>query len=118
MKTRFRVDQAASFRAGIDTADAIMWLDINPVLLPENQRALISKHLLGSDVVYDPKRALQEYEPVPIGEHPPDELVQAKYPTLDSLLAALAELEPQNDSNVHLIQFCAEKLPTQKVRSV
>jgi len=60
-------------------------------MLPEDQRELISKHLLGTDVVYDPKRAVQPDEVVPIGGRPGSDLIEAKDSTLDSLLATLAE---------------------------
>jgi len=68
MEIRFRIDQADLFRRGIDTTSSIVSLEINPAMLPEDQRELISKHLLGTDVVYDPKRAVQPDEVVPIGD--------------------------------------------------
>ena len=95
MKIRNKVDQAESFYRGIDAPELIVSREIDPARLPESQRDLIYKHLLGTDVVYDPKRANHEYDTVQIGEHCPDELVEAKDPTFDSLLVALAELEPQ-----------------------
>ena len=108
MKIRFSVDQAESFHRGIDAPEPIVSLEINPALLHEEHRDLIYKYLLGTDVVYDPKRAMQEYETVPIGGHPPDELVEAQDPRLDSLLMALLELEPQATPTIHPIYFCAK----------
>lgn len=117
MKIRYRVNQAESFRRGIDAPEPIASLEINPSLLPENQRELIYKHLLGTDVVYDPKRAMQEYEAVPIGEHQPAELVEAKDSRFDSLLVALAELEPQTNQTVQTVHFRAEPTVAQKLTS-
>ncbi len=93
MKINFRVNQAESFRRGIDAPEPVVSLEVNPALLPEEQRELIGKHLLGTDVVYDPVRAVQPDEVVPIGGRPGAELVEAKDARLDSLLLALTELE-------------------------
>jgi hypothetical protein len=97
MKIRFKVDQANLFRNGIDAATSIVLLEVNPSTLPKNKHELISKHLLnaddGCDVVHDPERARQSYEVVPIGGRRGADLVEAKEPTLDSLLEELKTLQ-------------------------
>jgi hypothetical protein len=94
MEIRFRVDQAEAFRRGINVPGPIVPLNVDPAVLPESQRKLIGKHLLGTDVVYDPKRATEEYGgAVPIGGYPPYELVETEEPNLESLLNKLQELE-------------------------
>jgi hypothetical protein len=101
MKIRFRVDQVDLFRRGIDVPSPIVSLEADPAALQPDDRDLLARHLHKNpddnnllDVVYDPRRAMQEYEAVRIGEHPPGALVEARDPTLESLLAALAKLEP------------------------
>ncbi|MGD0253080.1 MAG: hypothetical protein ABSC01_10345 [Verrucomicrobiota bacterium] len=100
MKIRFRVDQVDLFRRGIDVPSPIVSLKIDPAMLPPDQRDLLAKHLLEDpddknllDVVYDRERAIQPNEVVPIGGRPGGDLVEARDPTLESLLAALAERE-------------------------
>ena len=51
MKLRFEVDQADSFRRGIDRAKSIVSIDANPADLPDEARSLIADHLLGIDVL-------------------------------------------------------------------
>jgi hypothetical protein len=68
--------------------------------------------------VYDPKFAVQPNEVVPIGGHPGGDLVQAQHPTLDSLLATLAELEPKPNLTVHTIHFCAETTVAQEASPI
>jgi hypothetical protein len=69
--------------------------------LTENQRQLFVGHLLstdnGCDVVHDSERARQSGETVPVGGHPGADLIEAKEPTIESLLEALTELESQTD---------------------
>jgi hypothetical protein len=99
MKIRFKVDQANLFFRGMDVATSIVLLEVNPSTLPKNQYELIGRHLLngddGCDVVHDPERAKQSYEVVPIGARPGADLVEAKEPTLDSLLEELKALQLQ-----------------------
>ncbi|MGA3285712.1 MAG: hypothetical protein ABSD57_14805 [Verrucomicrobiota bacterium] len=101
MKIRFRVDQVDLFRRGIDVPSSFVSLEVKPEKLTPDQIYLLHKHLLEDpddnnllDVVYDPERAKQPNEVVPIGGRPGGALVEARDPTLESLLAALAELEP------------------------
>lgn len=93
MKIRFRTDPVELFRRGIDTTTSIVSFEVEPSTLTEEQRELISKHLLatddGCDVVYDPERAKASWEVVPIGGRPGGDLVEAKKPTLESLLEAI-----------------------------
>lgn len=51
MKLRFEVDQADSFRRGIDRSKSIVSIDVNPADLPEEARSLIANHLVGIDVL-------------------------------------------------------------------
>lgn len=51
MKLRFEVDQADSFRRGIDRSKSIVSIDVNPADLPEEARSLIADHLVGIDVL-------------------------------------------------------------------
>src|SRR5262245_35758041 len=51
MKLRFEVDQADSFRRGIDRPKSIVSIDVNPADLSEETRALIADHLAGIDVL-------------------------------------------------------------------
>jgi hypothetical protein len=101
MKIRFKIDQANLFCRGIDVATSIVLLEVNPSTLPKKQRELIGKFLLNTndncDVVYDPERASQSYEIVPIGGRPGADLVEVKEPTLDSLLEELTALQSQTD---------------------
>src|SRR5258708_6891823 len=98
MKIKFKVDPADLFRRGIDAVTPIVSLDLNPATLPGDQRELIAKHLLiaedGCNVVHDPQRAIPGEVALP-GHHPGASLVEAKIPTLESLLEALTELESQ-----------------------
>jgi hypothetical protein len=101
MEIRFKVDQAESFRRGIDAPEPIVSLHIDPADLSESHRKQIGTHLFLTNIVYDPQHATEEYgEAVPIGGHPAWELVEAKEPTIASLLQALEELE--SNSNGHL----------------
>lgn len=97
MKIRFKTDQASMFQKGIDSTTSIVLLDIDPSIIPKDQRDLISKHLLnadgGCDVVYDPERAKQSYEVVPLGRCPGGDLIEAKEPTLASLLSELKTIQ-------------------------
>lgn len=92
MKIHFRVDQAESFRRGINASDPIVALDIDPARLTGYQRQLIGGHLLGTCVVHDPQRATNLHEAVPVGGRAGDELIEAKEPTLGSLIVALEAL--------------------------
>jgi hypothetical protein len=113
MKIRFKIDLTDLFRRRIDAETSIVALDIDPSTLPEDQHELIGKHLLnnndgGCNVVHDPQRAQQlEGEVVPIGERPGADLVEAKNPTLESLLEALTELEAQTNLNDRTRAFAA-----------
>jgi hypothetical protein len=111
MKITFRADLVDSWCNGIDVPAPIVSLDVNPSTLAEEQRELIGKHLLATDdgcnVVHDPERAKQSCEVVPLGGHPGAEFVEAKNPTLESLLKALAELESQTSLSVRTNAFCA-----------
>ena len=51
MKLRFEVDQADSFRRGIDRPKSIVSIEINPADLPDDTRSLIADHLAGIDVL-------------------------------------------------------------------
>ena len=98
MIIRFKVSQTELFRRGDDPPGGIVSLDVDPSPLCQNDRELIFRHLLetdnGIDVVYDPEHAKWEYGwAVPIGGHPPDELVETHGPNLSDLLDALRELE-------------------------
>ncbi|HUA68709.1 MAG TPA: hypothetical protein VMA13_09190 [Candidatus Saccharimonadales bacterium] len=100
MKIFFKIDQADLFRRGIDSDDSIVELNVNPATLPADQHDLLSRHLLPSDggceVVHDRERALQgETEVVPVGGKPGATMVVAESPALESVLAALRELEMQ-----------------------
>lgn len=70
--------------------------------LPLSSRhGIFVRHLLptddGCDVVHDSERAVQAFETVPVRGHPGADLIEAKEPTLEALLEALAELESQTD---------------------
>jgi hypothetical protein len=110
MKIRFKIDRVDLFRRGIDAPSPTASLDVNPSVLPENQRQLLARHLLTTDddcdVVYDPERAKQLVETVPVGGHPGADLIEAKEPTLESLLEALTELESQTNLFVRTRVFC------------
>jgi len=97
MKIRFKIDQVNLFCRGIDAPSPIASLEVNPSSLTENQRQLFVGHLLLTDdccdVVHDSERARQSVETVPVGGHPGADLIEAKEPTLNSLLEALTELE-------------------------
>jgi len=101
MKITFKINQVDLFYRGIDVPSPTKSLEVNPSSLPENQRQLFVGHLLstdyGCDVVHDSERARQSVETVPVGGHPGADLVEAKEPTLESLLEALAELESHTD---------------------
>src|SRR6266404_5510052 len=45
MKFRFKVDQAACLRAGIDCPNSIVSIDVNPSELPQEDRDLIADRL-------------------------------------------------------------------------
>lgn len=51
MKLRFEINQADSFRRGIDRPKSIVSIDINPADVPEHVRSLIANHLSGIDVL-------------------------------------------------------------------
>ncbi|MGA2659645.1 MAG: hypothetical protein ABSH34_19235 [Verrucomicrobiota bacterium] len=51
MKLRFEIDQADSFRHGIDRSKSIVSVDVNPADLPQETRSLIAEHLVGIDVL-------------------------------------------------------------------
>ena len=51
MKLRFEVDQADSFRRGIDRAKSIVSIEVNPADLSEDIRSLIAEHLVGIDLL-------------------------------------------------------------------
>jgi hypothetical protein len=50
MKLRFRVDQAESFRRGIDCPKSIVTIDVDPSGLDQDIRNLIADRLVGIDV--------------------------------------------------------------------
>ena len=111
MKIAFKIDRVDLFRKGIDAATPMCLLEVNPSLLSEEERELLAKHLLDTDevcnVVYDPARAEQEYDVVPVGGHPAADLVEAKNQTVESLLEALTEYEFKVNSSVRNFVFCA-----------
>src|SRR4051812_21763379 len=51
MKLRFEVDQADSFRRGIERPKSIVSIDVNPADVPEKDRNLIADRLEGIDVL-------------------------------------------------------------------
>jgi hypothetical protein len=51
MKLRFEIDQADSFRRGIDRSKSIVSIDVNPADLSEEVRSVIADHLVGIDVL-------------------------------------------------------------------
>jgi hypothetical protein len=51
MKLRFEIDQADSFRRGIDRSKSIVSIDVNPADLAEEARSLIAEHLVGIDLL-------------------------------------------------------------------
>src|SRR5580698_2907067 len=51
MKLRFEIDQADSFRRGIDRSKSIVSIEVNPADLSEEIRSLIAEHLVGIDVL-------------------------------------------------------------------
>lgn len=97
VKLRFKIDSVALFRSGIGASGSTALLEIDPATLPKDQRELIGSHLLPDEtsdvfnVVYDPVRAKQSGEVVPLGGRAGADLIEAKAPTLDSLSVALAE---------------------------
>ena len=101
MKIQFKVDRLKLLLRGIDTESSIFILQVNPATLPLDDRELIYRHLLPNEsddtvsVVYDPGRARQPDEVVPVGGRPGADLVEAESPTLDSLLMSLKELQPK-----------------------
>lgn len=119
MNLRFKVNLRASFARGID-AEPIQTIDVDPSSLPEDNRELIVRHLLpsdsGLDVVYDPEHALDESWVVPVGDHPPDELVETKGPSLDDLVEALQQLESPINKNLHVVHFSAHPIDAKRLR--
>jgi hypothetical protein len=51
MKLRFEVDQAESFRLGVDRPKSIVSIEVNPADVPQEAREIIANHLVGIDVV-------------------------------------------------------------------
>jgi hypothetical protein len=51
MKLRFEIDQAESFRRGIDRPKSIVSIEVNPADIPEESRSVIADHLAGIDVL-------------------------------------------------------------------
>ena len=92
MKLRFEIDQADSFRHGIDRPKSIVSIDVNPADIPDAQRHLLAEHLDGIDVLQ-----LFYHHGEVIKGHPIKELcrtnrepkrIVAKAANLESLLAA------------------------------
>jgi len=111
MKITIKIDQVNSWRNKIDVPAPVVSLEVNPSALSQEQLELIAKHLLQTDdgcsAVYDTERARQPDEVVPIGGQAGAELVEAKLPTLESLLEALKELESEASLSVRASAFCA-----------
>ena len=111
MKIRFKTDLVDLFRRGINGNNSIASLEVDPATLRMDQRELIYKHLLPDEagdalyVVHDPVRAEQPNEVVPIGGRPGADLVEARSPTLDSLLTALEELQSQASLSAETTEF-------------
>jgi len=95
MKIRFKIDRRDLFLRGINSESAVVTLVIEPAVLRKDQLELLSSHLLfvddmeSVDVVVDPQRL---NETVPVGGRPGADLIEARDPTVDSLLSALIAL--------------------------
>lgn len=92
MKLRFEIDQADSFRRGIDRPKSIVSIEVNPADIPEEQRALLGQHLEGIDVLQLFFRHGEVIRGFPIKElcdtaREPKRIV-AKAANLEALLAA------------------------------
>jgi hypothetical protein len=104
MKLRFEVDQADSFRRGIDRPKSIVSIDVNPADVPDEVRSLIANHLVGIDVLqffYHNGEVIKGY---PIRElsytsREPTRIV-AKAANMDGLVAAIKA----NDSFIQRIE--------------
>lgn len=121
MEIQFKINRADLCRRGIDSSSSIVSLEVNPQTLPRDQCELLARHLLPDEtggvcyVVYDPERAKQSNEVVPVGGHAGADLVEAKDPTFDSLLVALAQLQWQVSMSGQAAGFCAGFTAAQKV---
>ncbi len=62
MKLRFEVDQAESFRQGVDCPKSVVYVDVNPSKLPQEERNLIADRMTGIDVMQ--MEAMRERVPV------------------------------------------------------
>lgn len=92
MKLRFEVDQADSFRRGIDRPKSIVSIDVNPADIPEDQRTLLANHLDGIDVLeffHHHGEVIKGYrlKELSYTSREPKRIV-AKAATLDALIAA------------------------------
>jgi hypothetical protein len=104
MKLRFEVDQADSFRRGIDRPKSIISIEVNPADIPEHVRSVIANHLVGIDVLqlfYHNGEVIKGY---PIRElsytsHEPKRIV-ANAGNLEALVEAVKE----NDHTIERIE--------------
>lgn len=93
MKLRFKIDQAHQLLKGIDAPKSIIVLEVDPAKLSQAMRNVIASHLVnGIDVVYAPGLNGETKD-----GHKGSELVMAKDPTLESLIAALYSIDAAYD---------------------
>jgi hypothetical protein len=85
MKLRFAVNQAESFRRGINAPKSLTVIEVNPSDLPKDIRNLIADHLQGIDVL----KYKNGTNSAPENGFPPH--VMADEPNLNSLILALKE---------------------------
>jgi hypothetical protein len=104
MKLRFEVDQAESFRRGINRPKAIVSIDVNPAEIPDGVRSLIANHLVGIDALqffYHNGEVLKGYRRKELSytSREPERIV-AKAANMDALLQAIKA----NDSLINQIK--------------
>jgi hypothetical protein len=104
MKLRFEIDQADSFRRGIDRPKSIVSIDVNPADVSDEARFLVANHLVAIDVLqffYHNGESIKGY---PIRElsytsREPSRIV-AKAANMDALVEAIKA----NDSFIKRIE--------------
>jgi len=104
MKLRFEVDQADSFRRGIDRPKSIVSIEVNPADIPESDRSLIAEHLSGIDVLHFYYHYGEIIKGYPVKElsftsREPNRIV-AKAANLSGLVDAIKE----NDAFIHRLK--------------
>jgi hypothetical protein len=103
MKLRFQIDEAQSFKAGINIPRSVVSVDVDPSKLDENMRNHLVERLVGEEVhplQWDQTEwaGLEQFRSDYARKIRCQGLLVAKAPTLESLLEAIDTEEKDLDS--------------------